>query len=72
MPFLNVRPGDHRRGIAGQSGESHGVMARLVHINGSHQGNVVELRGRRTALIDDCGAAAGNAAAGPADLPVSA
>ncbi len=31
MPFLNVRPGDHRRGIAGQSDESHGVMARLVH-----------------------------------------
>ena len=23
-----------------KSGESHGVMARLVHINGSHQGNV--------------------------------
>jgi hypothetical protein len=37
---LIVARGDHRRGIAGQSGESHGVMARLVHINGSHQGNV--------------------------------
>src|SRR5712671_4310839 len=45
MPFLNFRPGDHRRGIAGQSGESHGVMTRLVNINGPHQGNVSSCAG---------------------------
>src|SRR6266436_5259887 len=31
MPFPNVGPGDHRRGIAVQTGERQGLMARLVH-----------------------------------------